>query len=162
MNTIPPSTHPAFVGKAASQRILSQISCIPKIFGIPINCKYHLQTITHHKCWMLVFLSIFLYFCWIFRCLRMVTWFVRRRPQRLLLYICLLSEIACIYISTTSSFAFIAFTYLGALLHWHHFEVSLPILWQIIGKEGHASLLATCEAPNTSIPTLLGYCDSCV
>ena len=73
----------------------------------------------------------------------------------LLLYICLCSEIACIYISTTSSFAFIAFTYLGALLHWHHFEVSLLILWQIIGKECHASLLATCEAPNTSISTLL-------
>ena len=45
----------------------------------------------------------------------------------LLLYICLCSEIACIYISTTSSFAFIAFTYLGALLHWDDFEVSLPI-----------------------------------
>ena len=53
---------------------------------------------------------------------------VKRRPQRLLLYICLCSEIACIYISTTSSFAFIAFTYLGALLHWDDFEVSLPIL----------------------------------
>ena len=53
---------------------------------------------------------------------------VKRRPQRLLLYICLCSEIACIYISTTSSFAFIAFTYLGALLHWDDFEVSRPIL----------------------------------
>ena len=46
----PNVNHPAFVGKAAFQRILSQIPCIP------INDKYHL--ITNVEC-----LSIFLYFC---------------------------------------------------------------------------------------------------